>query len=114
MKYNRLTHFINNKEKLSRYRLAVGILYELGVDQLLADMGAPVDVDTDHPNITIINALQNQKAIGYKNCIDNLFNLDSTEIPEEEKKQPDYGAIDAMVKEGRIDPKDADSFMKDM
>jgi len=114
MKYNRLVHFQKNSTKLSRYRFALSILYDLGVDQLLADMGTAKDVVDDHPNIALVNALQNQRAIGYRECIQNLFSLDTTAIPEEEAAQADYGAIDKMVREGRISPQDAEDFMKEM
>lgn len=114
MKYNRLVHFQKNSTKLSRYRLALSILYDLGIDQLLAEMGTPKDVIEDHPNIALVNALQNQRALGYKECIQNLFSLDTTTIPEEERAQADYGALDKMVSEGRISREDAEDFMKEM
>lgn len=113
MKYNRLVHFQNDAKKLSRYRMALSIFYELGVDQLLAEMGAPKDVEESNPNIALINALQNQRQLGYKECIHNLFTLDSINIPETEKTQPDYGAIDRMVEEGRIRPEEAAEFLKE-
>lgn len=114
MKYNRLVHFQKNNTKLSRYRLALSILYDLGIDQLLADIGAPKDVVEDHPNIALVNALQNQRALGYRECINNLFSLDTTSIPEEESTPADYGALDKMVSEGRISAADAEDFMKEM
>lgn len=114
MKYNRLVNFQKNNNKLSRYRTALAILYDLGVDQLLADIGVPNDVPEDHPNIALVNALQNQRAIGFRHCIDMLFSLDTQSIPETERVQPDYGAIDNMVKEGRIKAEDAEDFLKEI
>lgn len=114
MKYNRLVHFQKNNNKLSRYRLALSILYELGIDQLLLDLGTSKGVEESQPNAMEINALQNQRALGFRECIDALFSLDTQNIPEENRAQPDYGAVDAMIKEGRIDPKDRDSFLAEL
>lgn len=114
MKYNRLLNFQQNSSKLSRYRIALSILYDLGIDQLLIEMGAPLGVDDDHTNIVLLHALQNQRALGYRECIERLFSLDTLAIPTETTVAPDYGAIDVMIKDGLIRQEDVDEFMKEV
>lgn len=114
MKFNRLLNFQNNANKLSRYRLALSILYDLGVDQLLLELGTPKDVVEDHPNVALVNALQNQRALGYRECIAQLFSLDNFAIPEGDRIDPDYGAIEKLVRDGKIKSEDAEDFLKEM
>lgn len=114
MKFNRLVSFQNSAEKLSRYRTALAILYELGVDQLLIEQSYPHTVPDGHPNIIEANALANRQMLGFRECIDALFTLDKIDIPDAEKVQPDYGAIDRLIEKGLVRPEDKETFLKDI
>lgn len=112
MKFNRLEHFQKSPEKVSKYRAALAVLYQLGIDQMLADLSLAKDTIAENVSLLEANALQNQRTIGYKECIEDLFSLDKDIIPEEFKGSPDYGAVEKMIAEGRINAEDADELLK--
>jgi len=109
MKYNRLLSFQNNKAALSRFRLVLGILHELGVDGILQSIGAEKVVAADP---LVQSALQNQRDLGFQDCIDALFELDEFNVPLEQRTIRDYGATDKMVKDGLIKQEDVETFVK--
>ncbi len=112
MKFNRLTQFQKDTEKIKQYRHALAILYRLGIDQILSELGSAVDVPDDHPNIEFANAMYNQQAVGFRKCLATLFTLDETEIPQEERVNPDYGAAERMVAQGLINEDEAEELLK--
>lgn len=111
MKFNRLQNFQKDNTKLSRYRVALAILHDLGIDYLLADLGSVEEIAPDQlSNALVASALQHQRALGFRKCIEMLFTLDRVEIPKTDKVLPDYGALEKMIEDGRIAAEDAEKF----
>jgi hypothetical protein len=100
--HNRLRHFKSNSEKVGRYKTALGLLLDSGVQDVLLELGSPVDVDPTHPQSMQMNAFANQQRIGYLAAVDNIFNL--LDIGEDYREQidRDYGSKDRLVDQGFI------------
>lgn len=103
MKYNRLEHFKNDSRRLSLYRKALALLYEVGADYLLAELNSSIRPVTSYDGDPVqLNALNNQKAIGYAECLANLFELDKLSTSMEGLGSPDFGAREKMIAEKLI------------
>lgn len=115
MKYNRLEHFKNDSRRLNLYRKALALLYECGADYLLAELNAvnTRPVQGDPSKVLELNALNNQKAIGYAECLSNLFELDTMLVPIEKLGSPDFGARDKMIAEKLISEDEAADLFDD-
>lgn len=110
MKFNRLEHFKKNSEKVKRYRSALAVLYDLGIDQMLLELGHSYEADENDKVNT--SALLYQRILGFRDCLRALFTLEDIEIPKEQLGSPDYGAVERMVKEGLLKEEDVDAFLK--
>lgn len=112
MKFNRLEHFKKNSEKVKRYRSALAVLYDLGIDQMLLELSHDVEADIYSTDKLTTSALNYQRVLGFKDCLRSLFTLEDIEIPPEQLGSPDYGAVERMVKEGLLKEEDVDAFLK--
>ena len=100
MKFNRVEHFQKDSGKVKRYRVALSILYELGIDQMLLDLVHKEEINLDDTERLEKSALLFQKLLGYKECLTALFTLDEFEIPKDLLGSPDYGAREKMIASG--------------
>lgn len=109
MRYNRLEHFQNNPSNLAKFRLACRLLYDIGADHLLQEMNYRREPLPGHSENAIQeNALMNQRAIGFAECLEYLFTLDTLgNTDEKPQAAPDFGAIDKMLADGRVSEEDA-------
>ena len=107
--YSRIVHFQQNPASVKRFRLAISILYQLGVDNLLIQIGS-----ANEPNIGVDplvgHALQNARAVGFRECVQTLFSLAEAPVPEGAVIAPDYGALDKLLADGKITQEDYDDL----
>ena len=79
-------------EQLARYNDAVIILKELGIDQVLLELAVPDDLPLGHPEAATIALQQLGVAVGYKQCLHDLFSLDRSTFGEQRQPIADFGA----------------------
>lgn len=93
---SRLDDFKANGERVARYRDAVSTLRDLGIEQILLELGAPEPVNTNSPNAgtAAIGALY--ESLGFQKCLNALFSLDEQNFGVPERPIADFGAAEKL------------------
>lgn len=100
--HNRLARFKESKEAKDKYRNALALLVEVGVDQVLLELSAQTFTDAGHPQGVQMAAAKHYESLGYQKCIADLLSLDKLVEQESAPVSADYGATQRMLDRGEI------------
>lgn len=99
--------FTRSKDRQDRYQQAVRLLREAEVHIILRELSSASSIPRTSDNMMEVAAAEHFENVGYQRCLSDLFNLvelgeSATQVPT-----PDFGAVDALLAEGKITAKEA-------
>lgn len=89
---SKLELFQHNKEKVIRYREAIEVLLELGVDQIMLELCAAEPINPESPQAGTSAVASLYESLGAQRALHILFSLDDLTIKKPGKLVSDYGA----------------------
>jgi hypothetical protein len=100
--YSKLELFINDGNKLDKYRQAIRLLDECGAGEVLRELSAATILSPDAPNRMELAAASHFETRGYQKCLYDLFSLEQIKETTQKALNADYGALERMEASGEI------------
>lgn len=109
---SRLEDLRDNPERISKYREAITLLYEAGVDQVLLELSLGDHVDGYDAQGLQASAFLHHQGLGYQKCMGDLFDLLSIVDGKERPPVADFGAADRLESQGMIDAEQKEQLLR--
>lgn len=100
--------FVNDPARKDKYRQAIRLLQEAGVQHVLLELSTSVPVPLAAEGRLEAAATLHFETLGYQKCLADLFRLEEMAHGAKAPVVPDFGAIDSMLADGSITPKQAE------
>lgn len=96
MQKTRLDVFKESSERVARYRQAMRLLKEAGIEEILLELSQPEHIPTAHPSAGNAAIAALYDSIGYRRCLEELFSLDELVARKQIPLVMDFGASEKM------------------